>query len=285
MTDEMQAPEAAAPAEDFQVPEGVTIDGGQEATPPSDPSTEQPSTEQPDKVTFDERQQAVFDNTIAEKVFKQREAERKAAALEQQLQQMQAQAPQQVRPDVPPIPSPYDFDTDDKYQAAVRDRDAKIMAQAQFDANQQALAQQQQQHALAQQQAEQQKQAELAKDFEKNATKHGLTGDQIVQDSLAIGQRGGLYPANPEGAQQLMSMVLTDPDGPKITAYLAQNPQAQLELQQMDLMTAGITLMTSVKQAAGGIGPKIPGAPNPPEHLRGAGAPEKQEGPPGATYE
>ena len=82
-----------------------------------------------EKVTFDERQQEVFNSEIAKKVRATKEAQREAADLKYRLEQLEAKQTKQLAPEIPPIPDQYDQD----YTSKVAARDLAISQKANYD--------------------------------------------------------------------------------------------------------------------------------------------------------
>lgn len=228
--------------------------------------------EQP--VTFDERQQAKFNEEIGKKVAKQREAERLAneererrEAAERKLAELQAP----VRPDIPPIPDPYDSD----FQAKAAHRDAMIAKAAQYDAQiawqRQQAEQARQQEAMKAQQALQQ----TAVSYAEKASKLGVQPQELQQAGAAVAQ----YGVN----DRLANRILRDDRGPEITVFLSRNFQELETLNSMEPEDAAVYLETVIKPRAKRQPPTL--APAPPEPLRGSGSPEGQRGPEGVIYE
>jgi hypothetical protein len=222
---------------------------------------------------FSEKQQAKFNEEIARKVAKQREAERKATQLEQEaealrLKVQQYEAP--VRPDIPPPPDPYD----EGFSEKVRYRDAMIARQAQFDAHQAYLQQQQAVIQQQRQQAEQDKLRTTVTTYSEKAEKLGISAQELAQ----AGQIVAAYGISNEVAEH----ILNDEQGPAITRYLAKNPLEMDKVMGMTPLKAAVYIESTIKAAA-----KSPQkmAPEPTETLRGSGAREKERGPKGATFE
>ncbi len=227
-----------------------------------------------DPVTFDERQQAKFNEEIGRKVAKQREAERVASEernrreeLERKLAELQAP----VRPDIPPVPDPYDQD----FQAKSQFRDAMIAKAAQYDAqvrwNQQQIEDARAKEAAKGQQVLQQ----TAVTYAETAAKLGVQAQELQQAGAAVAQ----YGIN----DRLATRILKDERGPEITVYLSKNLQDLDALSNMEPEDAAVYIETVIKPKAKRGPPTL--APAPVETLKGSGSPEGYTGPDGATYE
>jgi len=161
---------------------------------------------------------------------------------------------------IPDMPDPYDDDFDEKS----RERDAAIIAKANFDAqnqNYQAQLQQQQQQTA---QAQQAKAQELQTAFTANAKKVGATDDEFnsVIKTLNV---GGI---TREAADAIMSL---GEDGYFIAKHLAANPAEAHEFNTMNPILAGAKLV-ELRQKAGALKPRISNTPNPGDNLQGRGA-------------
>jgi hypothetical protein len=161
--------------------------------------------------------------------------------------------------DIPPIPEPFDDDFDEK----VRARDQALIAQANFNAQNQHYLQQQQ---ISQQQAAQAKQQHIhdsMASYTKKAVDMGINQNEL--------QAAGNTVANYGLSDDLILHILGDSDGPLITKHLAANPQDGHKLSSLSPYEVG-TFLADVKQRAGALKPKKSSAPNPATNLRGNGA-------------
>lgn len=232
-----------------------------------------------EKITFTDDQQRVFDDAIGKKTFKLREQERRADALQQELQEAQASSKsQETRPDVPPIADRYDFDSDDDYNASINKRDQAIAQQAAYDAGQNIFKQQNQQ--LQAQKAAQQQQAmyQSVQQYSERANKYGITQQELESAGRNIASYGI--------SNNLEQHILNDENGPLITVYLGNNANATTldKLSRMDDMSAAIFINSQIKPKAEAFKPRTTTAPQPVETLRGTGVPKKERGPTGATF-
>lgn len=249
-----------------------------EETTEEAPEAEEEQPTEAEKVVFTEEQQRVFNEQISRKVKKQREAEREAEQLRQQLAEAQQKLnPEPVRPDVPPLPDPYDPD----YTAKIQERDRKIQERAEFDA----IAHERQRYAEAielqkQKQAQEEHQKKL-ESYAERATNLGHELDAVVESTKYLIDSG----LN----QEAQAYIRDDKNGPDIAMYLAKNPTALsdlLDMQQVQPHMSFAKLVTEVREKATSTArpkPKLP--PDPPTHLSGKGAPEGNENPHGARFE
>lgn len=224
------------------------------------------------KVQFTPEQQAVLDKAIGDKVRKYREAEREKQQLQQELEKLRQMLPQEKRPDVPPMPDPYD----DDYAAKVAKRDDAIRKAAEWDARQQAVEWQRQQTEQAKQRAELQQRQETVEVYAKRAQSFGIKPEELAMAGQAVAAYGV--------DMDLASFIVEHDKGPLITTYLARNP---LEVEKLTNMSK----LHAASYIASVIAPKVDvvrgrsNAPKPPETLGSGGAPRAERGPKGATFE
>jgi multidrug efflux pump subunit AcrB len=224
------------------------------------------------KVEFTPEQQAIFDRTIGDKVRKQREAERNAEQVRQELERVRAMLPKDSRPDVPSMPDPYDEDFAQKVAA----RDKALTNAAAWDMRQAMAEHQRLEQATRQQQEQQQALSRSVETYSKRATAFGIKADELAAAGQAV--------ANYGISQDLASFILADDKGPLITAYLARNPLELDALQGMSPLQAAVHIATNIKaRAAASRG--ISSAPEPPTVLGTGGVPKREPGPKGARYE
>ena len=226
---------------------------------------------------FTEDQQRIFNSKMAEEKRAKRDLERQLEEQKQQLAQVQAQLPQETRPDVPALPDRYDFDDDNKYIEAMTARDRLIAEQVSFDERERIrqgqLAQQQHQIQVQAQQDIQTK----AKTYSERAEKFGIK----VEALQVAGQTVAGYGLSDD----IAGFILDNEHGPLITSYLSQNLLDLDALRYMTPMQAAVEISTTIKQKALNLKPKTTNTPEPVESLTGAGAPAKTIGPAGAVYE
>jgi len=159
---------------------------------------------------------------------------------------------------IPPMPDPFDDDFDDKVKA----RDQAIIANANYNAQNQAYLQQQQD---SQQQAAQAKQEQIGKSVQDYTSK--AVGLGIKQEEL---KAAGNTVAGYGLSDDLVMYILADSDGPLITKYLAANPRDGYQLASMSPYQAG-SFLDGVKAKAGALKPKKTNVPNPATNLQGNG--------------
>lgn len=253
--------------EDLAIPEG-------DDTVQADVSTETQETApvvDEAKVQIEAAQKAA-----AEKAFKLRESERKQEVLEKRLAELE-RSTQSARPEVPAVPSKYDYDDDDRYYAALNERDEKLKAQAAFDTLRQGEARQREQAQREAQQAEQNRITEKAHAYQTNSVKLGVDQAQLAQAANVV-QNYGLD-------MGLVEMILDDEQGPLITQYLGSNPLELDAIARMNPYHAAAKIATDIKSKASAMQPKTTQAPDPAPVLDGGGIPPKTRGPAGATFE
>ncbi len=227
----------------------------------------------PEKVTFNEAQQALVNDLAAKKTWKINEARREADDLRQQLSDLQAKIPKEVRPDIPEMPGEFDENRD----AQIAQRDEAIRQSAIFDNNQNLH---QQQVAAANLKVEQDRQTEINQvftDYEAQSVKLGVDAQELLAAGTAVGQYGL--------SNEVVLHIAKDDKGPLITTYLHKNPEALETVRQLDSLSAAAYIETQVKPLAAALGNKSPTAPPPVETLNGSGISPQQRGPKGATYE
>ncbi len=197
---------------------------------------------------------------------------RRATALQEELEKLRKAGQQDVRPDVPPPPDPFDAD----YEEKVKARDDAIMKQASYDARQQAVLQQQQQEQQRAYQEYQERMIKTVTTYDERAKKLGMTPEELQQAGNAVAAVGF--------RDDLTQYVLEDEHGPLLTRYLAQHPEDINALNAMHPARAGVMLENVIKPKARAISGRT-NTPPPPDSLGGGGAPRQQRGPKGATFE
>ena len=225
-----------------------------------------------EKVTFTEAQQKVIDDLAAKKTFKIREAERKAEQLQKELEAVQAKIPKEAPPQIPDKPDPYS----DNYEDQFANWEAARVARAEFDARERMRQQEQDQLAYQAEQEQQQVVAEKISEYSNRAKSLGVDAQELAQAGSIVQQ----YDLN----DQIVMHILQDDQGPLITKYLSQNPQALDYIRQSDPLSAAVYISTDIKAKAAGLAVKKPTAPDPVETLNGAGVAPNQRGPKGATF-
>jgi len=230
--------------------------------------------DQPKKVTFTPEQQKVFDNEISRKVAKLRETERENQRLAQQLQEIQAKLPKDARPEIPPVPDPWDAE----YEAKLQARDEAMAAAIRYDQQQEFVTQQQQYVEFQQRQQQIDHLQQAAVTYTERATKqYGINPQDLQAAGQAIVQSGGID-------HGLELFILDDEAGPAYTMYLARNPLELEKVREMNPTRAAVYLAKE-------IGPKLVSRnrqqPPPPARTapRSGGGAQAKRGPKGVTYE
>jgi len=226
---------------------------------------------EPEKVEFNDAQQAEVNKIAAAKAFEAREQKRRADGLEQQLNDLQKEANKQTRPEVAAVPDQYD----DDYAAQLQARDEQLIAQARFDANQNAAFQQQEQAAQRQQQEQMNELNTKAEAYRVNAVKQGIDPLHLNESAKIVGNFGL--------RQDVGMEMLSDDKGSLMTMYLAQNPQAIEALNTASNITLG-SVYADIREKSSALSKKTTSTPDPVETQRGSGVPAQDRGPVGATY-
>jgi len=208
----------------------------------------------------------------AEKAFEARKAKRKAEELEQRLKELESKNTVVDDVTIPPRPDSWD----DDYEEKLRKREEAIERKAQASAH---AAQRREADALAQRDRERkelERSQALQSQFLENSKKLGVSQEALDKAQNAIVD----YGVSP----QLATHLLEDSDGPLMTQYLAANPVDLYDIVNADPIKAGV-MLAGIKQKAASLKPKTSNAPKPATRVEGMGAPVKQRGPKGATFE
>ena len=216
--------------------------------------------EQP-KVDEEAVKQDAIQKAINKKHFEAKEAERKLSDANKQIAEFQAKERERMAAQVgniPPMPDPFDDDFDEQVKA----RDEAIIAQANFNHQNQSYQQQQQ---FQQQQAHEASQAKIRESMTSYSSKALELG--IKQEEL---QAAGNTVAQYGLSDDLVMHILADSDGPLITKHLAANPQEGFELANMSPYMVG-KFLDDIKQKASALKPKTSKAPKPSTNLTGNG--------------
>jgi len=254
--------------EDFQNEPQMIEDDQVSAPAPEQEATEDENSEAPQeqKVTFDEAQQAVMNKAIGSKVAKTHEANRRADALQKELDEARTMIPVETAPQVPDMPNPDDFwDDPQGLTKAQNDRDAAFINRAEYDATQKAATVAEQQNTFKQQQVQQQELNRAVESYVTIGKEFGLEPDKINKEADMVAQ--SLDP-------QVRSHLLNDSQGPLIVNFLANNMAA------LDEMT-GLSPMQTASYIDQNIRPKLAStrrttnAPAPNSVVDGTGAPDK----------
>lgn len=233
-----------------------------DTTTPVEGGSEQQVDEVELKRIADEKSNAAFNKNYGK--LKQAERERdelkvfKANAEQAERERQAAQVG-----NIPPMPDQFD----DDFESKVKQRDEALVAQANYNAQNQAYMQQQQ---LNQQQVAQAKEVELRQSMHTYSNKAVELG--IKQEEL---QAAGNAVAGYGLSDELVIHIINDPDGPLITKHLAANPQDGYQLANMSAFSVG-TFLDGIKQKASALKPKTSNTPSPATNLQGNGAGEQK---------
>jgi len=219
--------------------------------------------EQQPKVDEEAAKQEAIQKTINKKHFEAKDAERKLEAANKQIADFQAQQREQMAAQVgniPPMPDPFDDDFDEK----VKQRDDALIAQANFNTQNQTF---QQQQKFNQQQAQQLKQEQLQtqiQTYNARTKELGISTDELQAAGNTVAQYGI--------SDDLTMAILADSDGPLITKYLAANTQELINLSSMNPLQAAMHIERNVREKAALLKPKTSNTAAPTTDFKGAGA-------------
>jgi hypothetical protein len=161
--------------------------------------------------------------------------------------------------DIPALPDPFD----DDYEVKVKARDEALIAQTNYNAQNQNYLQQQQ---FDQQQAAQAKQVKIQESmtsYSQKATELGIKQEELQAAANTV--------ANYGLTDDLVMHILADPDGPLITKHLAANARDGYELASMSPFAVG-KFLDDIKSKAGALKPKKTSTSSPATNLQGNGA-------------
>jgi len=158
--------------------------------------------------------------------------------------------------EIPAMPDAFDDDFDVK----VKQRDDAIIANANYQAQNNAYLQQEHNNQQQAVQAAQAKQTELQNGFLGKAQSSGATNEEIT------GVINTLRQVNL--SNDLGDAIMADKDGYFIAKHLAANPQEAHELNSMNPILAGERL-SAIREAASALKPKKSNAPAPVDNLQG----------------
>ena len=241
----------------------------QENASPTGGDSEQPHEQ---KVEFSEAQQKVVNDIAAKKAFETREQKRQNEALQAEINALKANTPVEQAPVIPDLPDQYD----DNFAERMQQRDAALQAKAKYDA--QADYQQRVQAGQQQEQDRLEREAlnKSVDDYKGRAQKLGIS-DSELQSAGGIVAKYGIN-------DDVTRHILSDENGPLITKYLSQNPQAMDTINSLPPINAGLFIENHIKPEAIKFKPQTTNAPDPVETITGAGSPARQRGAAG-TYE
>ena len=158
--------------------------------------------------------------------------------------------------DIPAMPDAFDDDFDVK----VRQRDEAIIANANYQAQNNAYLQQEQNNQQQAAQAKTVKVQESMVSYNKKAVDLGIKQEELQAAGNAVAGYGL--------SDDLVMHILADSDGPLITKHLAANPQDGYELASMSPFAVG-QFLDGIKTKASALKPKTSNAPAPVDNLQG----------------
>lgn len=266
---DLEAVESTEPEVEDQVEDDESDNSDTESAPASGDNHEK-------TIKFDADQQKVFEDAIAKKVFKQREAERETQRLRRELDEVKARLPQQSRPMIPESPDPFAY-SDQEYRQRMAYRDQALVQAAHWDQQQNGLQYQEQvrQNDLARKQQE--VMVNNIKTYSDRAVKLGMKPEELQAAGNKVSQFGI--------DDSLVRHILNDDQGPLITKYLSQNLQELEDLSEMNPMDAAVRISTVIKAKLAALRPRLNKAPDPLQRMSGSGKTPKQSGPRGATFD
>ena len=255
-------------------PETATVDEIPEEETPTEDS--EPAAEAKEPVRFDAKQQKVFEEALAKKVHKQREAERESERLRRELEEVKARLPKQERPPVYESPDPFAY-SDNEYKQRLQYREQSLVQAAQWDAQQNALKYQEQVRANEQARKQHEELAETVKTYAGRAVKLGVRPEELQAAGNLVAQAGL--------SEDIVQYILHEEQGALFTKYLADHPSELEELRDLTPTRAAVRLATMIKPKLVALQPKVNRAPDPLIKMSGSGKPPKPSGVKGAVYE
>ncbi len=159
---------------------------------------------------------------------------------------------------IPDLPDPFD----DDYEVKVKARDEALIAQTNYNTQNQNYLQQQQFQQQQEAQAKQVKVQESMASYSQKATELGIKQDELQAAANTV--------ANYGLSDDLVMHILADSEGPLITKHLAANAQDGYQLASMSPYAVG-QFLDGIKAKAGALKPKKTNAPSPATNLQGNG--------------
>ena len=205
--------------------------------------------------------QAAIQKTINKKHFETQQAKRDLEAANSRIAEFESRQREEMAAKVGTIPNMPDA-FDDDFDEKVKQRDEALIAQANFNQQNQSYQAQQQ---FQQQQAAQAKQAKVQEsmtNYSQKATELGIKQEELQAAGNTVAQYGL--------SDDLVMHILADSDGPLITKHLAANPQEGFQLAQMSPFMVG-NFLDGIRQKASTLKPKTSNTPKPSDNLHGRG--------------
>ena len=227
--------------------------------------------EEKEEVTEPEEPKVDYNKVIAQKAFESREHKREAESLRQELAAIKEKEAILLEPMILPVPDQYD----DNYAEQMEARDKSIQEKAQYDASQRVRAEQAEYQRQQQNQEQINQVNERGNKYKENSIKLGV-------DQAQLGEAANIV-ANYGIRQDVAMELLSEEQGPLITMYLAQNPQALDAINTANAISLG-NVWSDIKTKASSLQTKTTSTPDPVETQKGSGVGPKNRGPAGATY-
>ena len=227
--------------------------------------------EEKEEVTEPEEPKVDYNKVIAQKAFESREHKREAESLRQELAAIKEKEAILKEPMILPVPDQYD----DNYAEQMEARDKSIQEKAQYDASQRVRAEQAEYQRQQQNQEQINQVNERGNKYKENSIKLGV-------DQAQLGEAANIV-ANYGIRQDVAMELLSEEQGPLITMYLAQNPQALDAINTANAISLG-NVWSDIKTKASSLQTKTTSTPDPVETQKGSGVGPKNRGPAGATY-
>ena len=269
MTDELQAETPTVPDTELAAESTAEVQETNTETPSEENKTEE-SAELETSEEVGERTKKAFNK----KHFQLKQAERDNLALQERLDKLEAQQnePKVLESaNVPDIPDSWD----DDYQDKIRQRDAVIAQNAEYNVNQQINERNEAAKVQAEQAKQQERTQTLTKTFSDNVLKLGVNEEKVMEAAKTLVDYGA------DG--EIASAMMTDPDGALMIQYFAADLQEFDGFMKLSPMERG-RRFESIKQKAQTFRPKTSEAPAPAQSISGK-TPPSSRGPAGATFE
>ena len=210
-----------------------------------------------DDVDDGEINQEAVNEAIAKQHAKYREEERKRLAGEKELAELKARQQESSRPIIPPVPDPYQYDSDTEYQEAVRKRDEALRASVEWEQSSQQAQQQSDYVSKEQANAQQVELQQTVTAYAERSHKLGIKPEELQAAGQAVHQMGI--------SDEVSMRILKDERGPLITRYLAKNPMETIEISQMNPIDAVLYIERNIRPKLG-VAKKVTKTPPPPSN-------------------
>lgn len=245
------------------VSDGVVITTAEPTQEPKQAAELAPASEtEHEKTPVDSEYSEGAKKAINKKHWQAEEAKRETAALRAELDQLKAgSVAATVEPkDVPVIDENL---YGEELTAALQERDAIVVQNAEISADARFNEKQQQsqyEESLRQQQATAK---EMYNDFLGKAVEQGFEAEEVSSAATDISQYGV--------SDAVAGMIVADADGGAMAMYLRQNPQELQNLQTMPVHMQVTHMNNVIRQGAESIKPKTSNAPPPPTDITAGG--------------